>query len=149
MRSTILQAAVLAVVAKQAVAVHPTVHLDYATYQGTANSDGVSSWKALRFAAPPLGALRFAAPQDPPNQGFVQANTYPPVCLGTASSGALSSPPSNTSQEDCLFLNVFAPSNATRHSKLAVYFFIQGGGFNTNSNANYNGTGLILSLIHI
>lgn len=38
---------------------------------------------------------------------------------------------------------MFAPSNATTNSKLPVYVFIQGGGFNTNSNANYNGTGLV------
>lgn len=48
-----------------------------------------------------------------------------------------------TTSEDCLFLDVYAPSNATTASKLPVYLFIQGGGFNDNSDANYNGTGLI------
>lgn len=48
-----------------------------------------------------------------------------------------------TTSEDCLFLDVYAPTNATANSKLPVYLFIQGGGFNDNSNANYNGTGLI------
>ena len=38
--------------------------------------------------------------------------------------------------EDCLLINVFAPSTTTKGSKLPVYFFIQGGGFNTNSNPN-------------
>lgn len=47
--------------------------------------------------------------------------------------------------EDCLFLDVYAPSNATGDSNLPVYFFIQGGGFNTNSNPNYNGSGLLLA----
>jgi carboxylesterase type B len=42
-----------------------------------------------------------------------------------------------------LFLDVYAPVNATRHSKLPVYFFIQGGGFNALSNPNPNGKGLI------
>lgn len=42
--------------------------------------------------------------------------------------------------EDCLFIDVYAPRNA---SNLPVFFWIQGGGFNSNSNANYNGTGLI------
>ena len=51
-------------------------------------------------------------------------------------------PYDNTTSEDCLFLDVYAPSNATA-SELPVYFFIQGGGFNTNSNPNYNGSGLI------
>lgn len=44
--------------------------------------------------------------------------------------------------EDCLFLNVFAPSAATTESSLPVLFFIQGGGFGSNSNANFNGSDL-------
>jgi carboxylesterase type B len=38
---------------------------------------------------------------------------------------------------------VYAPTNTTKDSKLPVYFFIQGGGFNSDSNPNSNGTGLI------
>jgi carboxylesterase type B len=38
---------------------------------------------------------------------------------------------------------VYAPTNTTTSSKLPVYFFIQGGGFNADSNPNFNGTGLI------
>jgi carboxylesterase type B len=46
--------------------------------------------------------------------------------------------------EDCLFLDVYAPSRRGNSSKLLpVFVWIQGGGFNQNSNANYNGTGLI------
>jgi carboxylesterase type B len=45
--------------------------------------------------------------------------------------------------EDCLFANVFAPTDATTESKLPVYVFIQGGGFNNNGNANMNGTDLV------
>lgn len=48
-------------------------------------------------------------------------------------------------QEDCLFLDVYAPSNASDASKLPVMFFIQGGGFATNSNPNFNGSGLVLA----
>lgn len=38
-----------------------------------------------------------------------------------------------------------APTDATQDSKLPVYFFIQGGGFNTNSNPNINASGIILA----
>jgi cholinesterase len=51
----------------------------------------------------------------------------------------------NTTSEDCLFLDVYAPSNATAQSKLPVFFFVQGGGFNSNSNPNYDGRGLIVA----
>lgn len=44
--------------------------------------------------------------------------------------------------EDCLFLNIFAPSNASAESKLPVLYFIQGGGFESNSNSNFNGSQL-------
>ena len=44
--------------------------------------------------------------------------------------------------EDCLFLNIFAPTNATSQSKLPVLYFIQGGGFQSNSNANFNASDL-------
>lgn len=50
---------------------------------------------------------------------------------------------SDTMSEDCLFVNVFAPSNVTSDSSLPVYFFIQGGGFNSNSDSKLDGTGLI------
>jgi carboxylesterase type B len=146
MRSSVLTAAVLLGLCQAALAVRSIVHLDYATYRGTDgdNSTGVSKWLGIRFAAPPLGDLRFSAPQDPPaSHGIIDALTHGPTCLGTASSGLASPQPTNTSNEDCLFLDVYAPSNATKWSNLPVYFFIQGGGFNTNSNANYNGTGLL------
>lgn len=48
------------------------------------------------------------------------------------------------SSEDCLFLNVYAPTDATVNDRnLPVYFFIQGGGFASLSNPNYNGSGLV------
>lgn len=45
--------------------------------------------------------------------------------------------------EDCLNLGIFAPANATTSSKLPIMFFITGGGFTSNSNGNFNGTGLV------
>lgn len=47
-------------------AVDVTVSLDYSTYIGTAQAGtGVTEWLGIRYAAPPLGDLRFARPQDP------------------------------------------------------------------------------------
>ena len=45
--------------------------------------------------------------------------------------------------EDCLFLDVYAPTNATADSKLPVMVFIQGGGWSSDSNGNFNGSLLI------
>lgn len=53
-------------------AVDPLVTLDYTSYQGTAFSGGLSQWLGMRFASPPIGDLRFAAPVDPPVNKTVQ-----------------------------------------------------------------------------
>lgn len=41
------------------------VDLGYSSYQGTSLQNGVSRWLGIRYAAPPLGDLRFRAPDDP------------------------------------------------------------------------------------
>jgi carboxylesterase type B len=120
-------------------AVNSFVALDYASYNGVSGDNGISKWLGIRYAAPPLGNLRFAEPQDP-NHEFVpvDASNHGPICLDTKATL-----PDGKSSEDCLFLDVYAPSSATTRSKLPVYVFIQGGGFQANSNYNYDGTGLI------
>ncbi|KZT28122.1 putative triacylglycerol lipase [Neolentinus lepideus HHB14362 ss-1] len=121
------------------LAVSPLVNVDYARYQGTARPGGVTDWFGIRFAAPPLGNLRFTVPQDPlPEEGVQIADKHGLICLQTGAAANVT-----RTSEDCLFLDVYAPSAANTSSKLPVYFFIQGGGFNENANANYNGTGLI------
>lgn len=123
------------------LAVSPTVSLGYSSYQGTPYANGVSEWLGMRYAAPPTGALRFAAPQDPnAAAGVTVANKHGPLCIATGASPSVA-----TTSEDCLFIDVYAPTNATQQSRLPVYFYIQGGGFNGNTNPNYNGKGLILA----
>ncbi|KAI1385545.1 alpha/beta-hydrolase [Hypoxylon trugodes] len=121
------------------VAVDSTVELSCNRYSGYSTPNGVSQWLGIRYAAPPVGDLRFEPPQDPPCSKATQdATQHGKVCLSTDDS-----PPSDTTAEDCLFLDVYAPTKATPKSKLPVYFFIHGGGFNTDSNPNMNGSGLI------
>lgn len=43
-------------------AVDPLVDLGYTRLQGVAQGQGATQWLGVRFAQPPLGALRFAAP---------------------------------------------------------------------------------------
>lgn len=49
---------------------------------------------------------------------------------------------SGSESEDCLNLDVYAPGNVTSKSNLPVYFFIQGGGFNT-AYPTQNGSALV------
>ena len=50
----------------------PIVDLGYSAYQGNTYSDGVSQWLGIRYAAPPTGDLRFAAPQNPIENSTLQ-----------------------------------------------------------------------------
>lgn len=43
----------------------PIVDLGYAKYEGTSLAAGVNQFLGMRYAAPPLGDLRFRAAQDP------------------------------------------------------------------------------------
>ncbi|KAJ7795184.1 Alpha/Beta hydrolase protein, partial [Mycena olivaceomarginata] len=96
----------------------------------------------MRFAAPPLGNRRWRAPADPlVETSSVQASAHGPICYNL---GAAFDPTATTLSEDCLFIDVYTPSGASETSKLPVWFFSQGGGYIQNSNANYNGTGVIV-----
>uniref|UniRef100_A0A1I8A480 COesterase domain-containing protein n=1 Tax=Steinernema glaseri TaxID=37863 RepID=A0A1I8A480_9BILA len=66
----------------------------------------VHVFKAVPFAKPPTGDLRFALPEDPlPWDGVLNAMEYSPACMSNSS--RTKSPQENIS-EDCLYLNIFA-----------------------------------------
>ncbi|PWY92926.1 carboxylesterase family protein [Aspergillus heteromorphus CBS 117.55] len=108
----------------------PTVDLGYATYQGYLSSYGLNTWKSIRYAAPPVGKRRWQAPVPPlqNNTQITLAVDQPPVC---PQSGAAGTPyvygfNSGPGDEDCLYLNLYAPPNATN---LPVLLWIHGGGY--------------------
>ena len=105
----------------------PLVNLGYARYRGYHDVDSdMNVWMGIRYAAPPLGKLRWQAPQPPLSNGswVAPAIDPPPACPQT---GAFGVPPAygfNTGfgSEDCLYLNVYAPPNATN---LPVFLWIR------------------------
>lgn len=117
-----------------------TVDLGYSTYEGTRlEPANILQYLGIRFAAAPLGDLRWRAPQDPVHTTSIQpADAFQPTCLGYFGGGL-----SASVNEDCLFLNVFAPANATTESKLPVWFFIQGGGYAGDTDQNFNFTEVV------
>ncbi|KAH7392802.1 Alpha/Beta hydrolase protein [Pyrenochaeta sp. MPI-SDFR-AT-0127] len=120
----------------------PTVDLGYAVYEGSYDSNNsINVFKGIRYAAPPLGKLRFAAPQAPAkNRTTTAALTDPPFCPQTGASSLTPAAYGFTSalgNEDCLFLNVYAPSNA---KNLPVWFWIHGGGYGLFSATGLNPT---------
>ncbi|CAD6446434.1 9a1562fc-5002-4a32-8486-2208e186d697 [Sclerotinia trifoliorum] len=126
----------------QKSSINTTVDLGYSKYLGTNNGNDVTEWLGIRYAAPPLGNLRFRAPQSPLVNDTLQiANQHGGLCH---SSPSTSLSPNTT--EDCLFLDVYAPTDASKLHPVFVYF--QGGGFNSLSNPNLNGTSLIVAGDH-
>ncbi|KAF2688793.1 alpha/beta-hydrolase [Lentithecium fluviatile CBS 122367] len=122
-----------------------TVDLGYSKYQGTQDvNNSINVFKGIRYAAPPLGKLRFAAPQAPATNKTTQlATSDPPVCPQTGAGAATPTAYGFTSalgNEDCLFLNVYAPSKA---KNLPVFFWIHGGGYGLFSATDLDPTEFI------
>jgi para-nitrobenzyl esterase len=96
----------------------------------------------MPYAAPPTGALRFRPPQPrAPWSAPLQATEFGSPCPQPP---RLGSPSTN---EDCLFLNVFAP--ALGPGRRPVMVFIHGGSFNAGSGGvapngpDYTGTEIV------
>lgn len=53
-------------------AVKPTVDIGYSKYVGTPLANGLTQWLGVRYAAPPVDALRWMAPADPVKNETVQ-----------------------------------------------------------------------------
>ncbi|MBV9941206.1 MAG: carboxylesterase family protein, partial [Solirubrobacterales bacterium] len=90
-------------------------------------ASGVNEWLGIPYAAPPVGDLRWQPPQPPtPWTTTLAATAFGSECTTTTGTAG---------SEDCLFVNVWAPSNATSTSNLPVLVHIHGGGF-TGGNGN-------------
>jgi len=98
--------------------------------QGTLSGgaeEGVAYFKNIPFAAPPVGALRWRAPQPAPVWGDTRpAREFGPVCPQNYKPSLFA--PRLPQSEDCLTLNVWAPEGQT-DAKLPVMVWIYGGGF--------------------
>lgn len=132
--------------ASVAQAVDTLVDVGYAQYQGAVVDPelGVSAWKGIQYARPPVGNLRFAAPQDPEVTGVINATRHGAICPPRSPDDFTTKPnPRFHIAEDCLYLSVYAPTNATVDSKLPVVVFFQGGGFSSLSSANWDPTEIV------
>ena len=111
----------------------------YGDVQGinNADTDGTYAWKGIPFAKPPVGELRWRAPQAPERwQGARDATKFGHACLQL---GRIYGPGANNTydatigttlgqpvgDEDCLTLNVWRP--ATDEKNLPVIVFVYGG----------------------
>ncbi|MBK6651361.1 MAG: carboxylesterase family protein [Betaproteobacteria bacterium] len=107
------------------------------------DSTGVTVYKGIPFAAPPIGNLRWKAPQSVVGwEGERSAKEWGPRCMQSSRLGNLD-PLNKRMDEDCLYLNIWTPAKSEVES-LPVMIWIHGGS-NTNgagSQPEYDGSAL-------
>jgi carboxylesterase type B len=109
--------------------------------------EGIDQFLGIPYAAPPVGPLRWQAPQPVhPWSGVRSATAYGNRCPQLPSGNG---PREDT--ENCLFLNVFTPTDyhpSARGGGLPVLFMIHGGGLTTGAGDQHDGS-LIVNTDHI
>eukprot|EP00095_Tigriopus_kingsejongensis_P008411 maker-scaffold9_size846264-snap-gene-7.26 protein:Tk08411 transcript:maker-scaffold9_size846264-snap-gene-7.26-mRNA-1 annotation:"PREDICTED: acetylcholinesterase-like" len=118
--------------------------------KGVNLSPQVRAWLGVPFAQAPVGDLRFAPPVDaePSSEDDVlNTRRQPKSCMQnldtTGYSGADLWNTQEELSEDCLYLNIYAPKNATK--ALPVFVWIHGGGHSTGSASldRYDGSQIV------
>ncbi|KAB8211798.1 Carboxylesterase [Aspergillus parasiticus] len=153
----------LGLVGTAAATTTPTVTVSSGPVVGTISPPNVPSgdpyanvWLGIPYAKPPVADLRWRPPQEPEAwKEPLLAQKLPNAChqqFSGAKPGrdfleALINNPPLEENEDCLYLNVYAPADASSENKKAVMFYIHGGNLQTGSAsaANYNGTSLAVN----
>jgi para-nitrobenzyl esterase len=95
---------------------------------------GADRFLGLPYARPPVKSRRFRPPVAAARwAGTRDATRQSPACVQFEPTGVRED---QATSEDCLYLDVYRPSSATRRSRLPVLVWIHGGG-------NTQGTGVI------
>jgi para-nitrobenzyl esterase len=120
------------------------VKTDKGVVEGTMSGSGIRIFRGIPFAAPPVGELRWKAPQPAASWAGVRSGSqFGPACMQRPIYGNMGfRGPANS--EDCLYLNVWSPSGAPANLPVLVYFF--GGGLQAGdgSEPRYDGESMAL-----
>ena len=105
------------------------IQLDAGQIIGTSMESGVQAFLGIPFASPPVGDLRWRAPQPvTPWSGVKVMDRKGPDCMQSRNTNLMS--------EDCLYLNVWTGAQSSA-DKLPVLVWIHGGGW--RFKATYDG----------
>jgi para-nitrobenzyl esterase len=122
----LLTAAVMAAVQAVNAATAPQVLTESGAISGVSER-GLSVYRGVPFAAPPVGNLRWRPPAAvAPWSGIRKADAFAAACMQEGVSMPGETPP--TVSEDCLYLNIWTPAKS-RAEHLPVIVWIYGGGY--------------------
>lgn len=133
-----------------------TVQTYYGRISGVpAPTPGVEVFKGIPYAAPPVGKLRWRAPQPPEKwEGILKADHFCDNCIQASRHKQLHPPhsrrksvwtkpfliPNDSLSENCLYLNIWTAASSPKERR-PVMVWIHGGGFQSGSGSVpvYNG----------
>ncbi|MDA8140507.1 MAG: carboxylesterase family protein [Desulfobacteraceae bacterium] len=119
---------------------------------GQVADNGALVWRGIPYAQPPVGELRWKPPRPPlpwrgrldaikdGNACFQSLHLAPPF-IDEDGDGFIGS-------EDCLYLNIFAPTDSTSGDRLPVMYYLPGGGNVGGHNASPAYDGSVLAQTH-
>ena len=104
--------------------------------QGIRTLGGVDFFGGIPYAAPPVGNLRWAPPEEPPSwrPHILDATQFGPDCSQVVDASLNPLADSKQMSEDCLYLNIYTPAGASsfhkhNNNKLPVMLWFHGGAF--------------------
>jgi len=112
-------AAVSSVVAQTVEKPIPPIHTEGGQLAGKVLASGVKAWLGVPYAKPPINDLRWQPPQPFSWKGVWNADRTMPECLQVQRSHDTNQYfGEEPASENCLYMNIWAPANATAGAKL-------------------------------
>ena len=144
----LLAVAMLALTSASAAAIADPVRVEQGLLAGTAGASAdIRVYRGIPFAAPPVGDLRWKAPQPAAAwQGTRQATEFSNACWQTQypAAAAIYQAKLPPLSEDCLYLNIWTSAKSAK-DRLPVMVWIHGGGFTRGFSGTKSYDGEILA----
>ncbi|MGA2571983.1 MAG: carboxylesterase family protein, partial [Terracidiphilus sp.] len=141
---TLLLAMAITTMPWMSMAASPTAKVEQGKLAGTIEN-GLTVYRGIPFAAPPVGDLRWRPPLPAAKwDGVRQADKFAPQCVQTSFGPPPNGQKAPEMSEDCLYLNVWTPAKKAS-DKIPVFVWIYGGGFNGGATSIPTYSGEVLA----